>query len=361
VIGDEPELPYDRPPLSKQVLAGQWEEDKLPLRRDERAEFEMRLGTRATGLDVAARRLTLSDGDRMAFDGLVIATGARPRTIPGTPPLEGLHTLRTLDDCRRLRKAFARRPRVIVIGAGFIGSEVAATARGLGLEVTVLEALPVPLSRALGEEMGALCGQLHLDHGTDLRLGIGVSGFRGTKQVEGLMLADGTIIEAEVVVVGVGVAPVTGWLEGSGLTVNDGVVCDDRCRALGGDGAVVAAGDVARWHHPTFGSLRVEHWTNAVEQATAAATGLLKGDEAPPFAPIPYFWSDQYDTKIQYVGHADPADEVTVVEGDVTERRFVAAYGRGGRMTAALAFNRPSRIMAYRAMIGAGAAFPPQV
>jgi 3-phenylpropionate/trans-cinnamate dioxygenase ferredoxin reductase component len=297
----------------------------------------------------------------MHFDGLIIATGATPRTIPGTPPLEGLYTLRTLEDCRRLREAFSRRPRVIVIGAGFIGSEVAATARGLGLEVTVLEALPVPLSRALGERMGALCGQLHADHGTDLRVGVGVSGFRGTREVQGVMLADGTTIDAEVVVVGVGVAPVTDWLAGSGLTVHDGVVCDERCRALGGDGVVVAAGDVARWNHPMFGPMRVEHWTNAVEQGAAAATTLLKGDDAPPFAPVPYFWSDQYDTKIQYVGHADPADDVMVMEGDPTERKFVAAYGRGGRMTAALAFNRPSRIMAYRAMIGAGAPFPPKV
>jgi len=166
-------------------------------------------------------------------------------------------------------------------------------------------------------------------------------------------------IEAEVVVVGVGVAPVTGWLEGSGLTIDNGVVCDDRCRAIGGGGAIVAAGDVARWDHPRFGTMRIEHWTNAVEQAGAAAAALLKGDDAPPFDPVPYFWSDQYDTKIQYVGHAAGDDPVIVVEGDPADRKFVAVYGRGGRTVAALAFNRPSRIMAYRAMIAAGASFPP--
>jgi NADPH-dependent 2,4-dienoyl-CoA reductase/sulfur reductase-like enzyme len=342
------------------VLSGQWDEDKLPLRRDERADFEMHLGTRVTGLDAAGRRLTLEGGERVAFDGLVIATGAAPRMIPGTPPLDGVFTLRTIDDCRQLRDAFAAGPSVVVIGAGFIGSEVAATARGLGLDVTVLEALPVPLGRVLGTEMGALAGQLHSDHGTDLRLGLGVSGFRGTSRVEGVLLTDGTLIDADVVVVGVGVAPVTGWLEGSGLTIDDGVVCDDRCRAVGGGGAIVAAGDVARWDHTRFGRMRVEHWTNAVEQAAAAAVTLLKGDEAPPFAPIPYFWSDQYDTKIQYVGHAGPEDDVVVVEGDPAERKFVAAYGRGGRTIAALAFSRPSRIMVYRKLIEQGAPFPPE-
>ena len=341
------------------MLSGKWDEDKLPLRRDERTEFELRPGTRVAALDAGGRRLTLEGGETVPFDGLVIATGAAPRVIPGTPDLEGLYTLRTLEDCRALREAFATGPRVVVIGAGFIGSEVAATARGLGLEVTVLEALPVPLGRVLGDDMGALCGQLHEDFGTDLRVGLGVSGFRGTKRVEAVVLADGSVLEADVVVVGVGVAPTTGWLEGSGLTLENGVVCDDRCRAVGGGGAIVAAGDVARWEHPVFGTMRVEHWTNAVEQATAAAAALLRGDEAPPFSPVPYFWSDQYDTKIQYVGHAGPDDQVMVVEGDPAERRFVAAYGRGGRMVAALAFNRPARIMAYRAMIEQGAQFPP--
>ena len=359
VLGDEAHEPYDRPPLSKQVLTGAWDESKTVLRRIDDAAFDLRLGVRATGLDVAGRRVTLAGGEEVPFDGLVIATGSTPRLIPGTPHLEGIHTLRTLDDCRALRAAFAAAAHVVVIGAGFIGSEVAASARALGLEVTVLEALPVPLQRVLGREMGAHCETLHRDHGTHVRLGVGVAGFAGSHRVEAVHLADGSTLEAEVVVVGVGVRPCTDWLDGSALTIDDGVVCDSRCRAVGGDGVVVAAGDVARWDHPRFGSMRVEHWTNAATQAGAAARALLLGDGAEVYEPMPYFWSDQYDTKIQYVGHAGGDDAVEVVEGDVAERRFVAAYGRGGRTVAALSFNRPSRIHAYGALIAAGTAFPP--
>jgi 3-phenylpropionate/trans-cinnamate dioxygenase ferredoxin reductase subunit len=360
-VGEEAHQPYDRPPLSKQVLEGRWDVDRLPLRQEEGTGIDYLLGTRASALDVPNRRLTLDTGEVLPFDGLVIATGAAPRMIPGTPPLEGLHTLRTLEDCVALCRAFDAGPRVVVIGAGFIGAEVASSARYRGLEVTVLEALPVALGRVLGPDIGARCGQLHLDHGADLRLGVGVSGFRGTRRVEAVALVDGTVVDADLVVVGVGVAPVTGWLKGSGLTIDNGVVCDSRCRALGGEGAIVAAGDVARWEHPRFGNIRVEHWTNAVEQAQAAAATLLRGDEAPEFEPVPYFWSDQYETKIQYVGHAGPDDEVRVMEGDPDDGKFVAAYGRAGRTMAALSFSRPARIMAYRAAIAKGVAFPPEL
>jgi NADPH-dependent 2,4-dienoyl-CoA reductase/sulfur reductase-like enzyme len=209
--------------------------------------------------------------------------------------------------------------------------------------------------------MGPLVEQVHRDHGTDVRLGAGVSGFGGTHRVEGIRLSDGSLLPADVVVVGVGVAPNTAWLDGSGVPVDNGVVCDERCRVVGTDGRIVAAGDVARWEHPRFGTIRIEHWSNAAEQAVAAARALLHGDAAPAYDPIPYFWSDQYDVKIQYVGHATGNDEVVVVEGDVAERKFVAAYGRAGRTVAALSFNRPARIMKYMAMIDAGAPFPPEV
>src|SRR3954462_13699151 len=236
VIGAEPHLPYDRPPLSKQVLSGNWELDRIALRSigKEISELDVdwRLGVAATGLDLAARAVELADGTHVAFDGLLIATGTAVRTLPGQPTLGGLHTLRTLDDCLALRHELDREPeRVVVVGAGFIGAEVAATARERGLEVTLLEALSTPLQRALGDRMGNVCADIHRDHGVDLRLNTGVEGFDddGHGRLTGVRLTDGTTIAADVAVVGVGVVPNTGWLEGSGLTIDNGVVCDDTC------------------------------------------------------------------------------------------------------------------------------------
>ncbi len=296
-IGDEPHLPYDRPPLSKELLAGEWEPEQITLRKQpyDDLDLDIRLRCRATGLDVVERAVELEGDQRLAFDGLVIATGARPRTLPDTPPLDGIFVLRTLDDCLAIRARLNARPRVVVIGAGFIGSEVAATCRGRGLDVTVLEMLPVPMARGVGPVIGDVCGQLHRDHSVDLRCG--------------------------------------------------------TCVAAPG---IVAAGDVARWPNPLFDgeSMRVEHWTNATEQGVAAARRLLAGDaEAEPFAPVPFVWSDQYDEKIQVVGciHAD--DEVVVADGSFAERRFVALYGRDDRLVAALGFSRPRLVMQYRRMI----------
>jgi NADPH-dependent 2,4-dienoyl-CoA reductase/sulfur reductase-like enzyme len=353
LIGAEDAMPYDRPPLSKQVLAGKWEPDRAQLRAAadvESLEVDLRLGRQATGLDLERGEVALDGGDRVPFDGLVIATGASPRWLVDRPELAGVHVLRTLQDCLAVRAELELGPRVVVVGAGFIGSEVAATCRGRGLEVTILEALPVPLGRALGDEMGAVCGTLHGDHGVDLRVGMGVAGFEGTGRVEGVRLADGSVVAADLVVVGVGVTPNTQWLESSGLEINNGVVCDATCLAAPG---VVAAGDVARWHNPLFGaSMRVEHWSNASEQGTHAARTLLAGPEAAaPFAPVPYFWSDQYDIKIQYVGYNQPDDEVRIVHGSVEDRRFVAAYGRGGRIVGALGFNAPRVLMQYNRLV----------
>jgi NADPH-dependent 2,4-dienoyl-CoA reductase/sulfur reductase-like enzyme len=354
LVGAEEHLPYDRPPLSKQVLAGTWEPDRIWL-KDEDAfaslDVEAHLGRRATDLDLDERAVVLHGGTRLGFDGLLVATGARPRHLPDTADLGGVHVLRTLEDCLSLRRAFDKGPRVVVVGAGFIGSEVAATARTLGLDVTVLEALPVPLETGLGQAMGRVCGQLHRDHGVDLRCDASVAGFDGNGRVERVSLADGSAVEADLVVVGVGVMPNTSWLESSGLTVNNGVVCDERC-ATGAPG-VYAAGDVARWHNPLFDEdMRVEHWTNASDQGVVAAQNLLAGpDGGEPYAPVPYFWSDQYDTKIQLVGHPRPGDEVRVVRGSVEDGRFVAIYGRHGRLRAALAFSSPRPLMAYRRLI----------
>jgi NADPH-dependent 2,4-dienoyl-CoA reductase/sulfur reductase-like enzyme len=359
-VGAEPVLPYDRPPLSKQVLQGTWEPEKTELR--DQPQYDVlgvtwHLGRRATGLDPAARTVTLDDGEPLAYDGLVIATGATPRWLPGSAGLEGVYVLRTLEECLALRAEFERASRVCVVGAGFIGAEVAASARQRGLDVTVLEALPAPLARAFPAEMGAACAALHLDHGVDLRCGVTVDGFEGDGRVTGVRLGDGTVVEADVVVVGVGVVPETGWLESSGLALDNGVVCDSTC-ATGAPG-VVAAGDIARWPNNLFGeTMRVEHWSNAVEQGAAAAKRLLAGPgEAVDFSPVPYFWSDQYDAKIQFLGRCCPTDDVRIVNGSVDERRFVALFGRDGRLVGALAFSRPRLLMAYRKLLAAKTSF----
>jgi 3-phenylpropionate/trans-cinnamate dioxygenase ferredoxin reductase subunit len=353
-IGAEATLPYDRPPLSKQVLQGTWEPEQANLREAahyETLQVDWHLGRRATSLDLDQRTVVLDDGEAVAFDGLVIATGATPRTLPDTPPLAGIFVLRTLEDCLALCKELEGGPRVCVVGAGFIGAEVAASCRSRGLDVTVLEALPAPLARAFPAAMGAACSALHRDHGVDLRTSVGVEGFEGTGRVERVNLAGGGSVPADVVVVGVGVVPATGWLESSGLELRDGVVCDETC-ATAAPG-VVAAGDVARWPNPLFGEeMRIEHWSNAVEQGEAAAKRLLAAEgEAEPFAPVPYFWSDQYDTKIQFLGRAAPDDTVAVVDGSLDDGRFVALFGRAGRLVGALAFKRPRQLMAYRRLI----------
>ena len=358
LIGAENHLPYDRPPLSKQVLAGDWEPERAALTDPEELEedgIEARLGVRATALDLAARELTLHTGETVEFDGLVIATGARCRTMPGTEGISGVHVLRSLDDCLALRADFEAMPqRVVVVGAGFIGAEVAATARGRGLDVTMVEALPTPLSRVLGDEMGEVCAEVHRDHGVDLRTAVGVERISGDGRVERVTLSDGSTIDADVVVVGIGVIPNTEWLDGSGLEVDDGVVCDASCLAAD---RVTAAGDVARWPNELFGeTMRVEHWDNAAQQGAHAARRLLD-TAVGPFTPVPWFWSDQYDRKIQLAGRVRGDDEVRVVTGSVEERRFAAIYGRAGRIVGVLGFNRPRHVMRYRALIEQRASF----
>jgi 3-phenylpropionate/trans-cinnamate dioxygenase ferredoxin reductase component len=371
VVGAEPHAPYDRPPLSKQVLRGDWPVERTALAVTaegglDSLDLDWRLGERATALDLAGRTVTLAGGGTVPWDGLVVATGAAPRELPGTADLAGVHTLRTVDDCLAIRAELdGGATRVVVVGAGFIGAEVAASCRVRGCDVTVLEALPVPLGRALGDEMGAVMGDLHRDHGVEVRLGTGVAGFEGdgAGRVARLRLADGGAIDADVVVVGIGVSPVTGWLEGSGLALDDGVVCDATTLAAPG---VVAAGDVARWPSHRFGELmRVEHWDNAVTMGAHAGRRLLEelagraGPGAPvePYDPVPWFWSDQYDRKIQLAGRSSAADEVRVVDGDPAERRFVALYRRGDRITGVLSMNRPRVLMAYRSLVERGASW----
>jgi len=361
LVGAEPHLPYDRPPLSKELLAGAQEATGIGLRRDpyDALELDLRLGRRAVALDTVGRVVELDDGARVACDGVVLATGATPRALPGTPDLDGIFTLRTVDDALAIRERLADARHVVVVGAGFIGSEVASTCRRRGLDVTVLEALPVPLVRGLGPVLGAALGHLHRAEGVDLRCDATVAGFEGETQVEAVLLGDGSTVTADLVVVGIGVFPETGWLDRSGLTLDDGVVCDETCLAAPG---VVAAGDVARWPNPLFDGtvMRLEHWTNAVEQGVHAAETLLRhaeGETGAAFAPVPYVWSDQYDTKIQTVGHVGPDDDVEIAHGTLEEGRCVALFGRAGRLVGALGFTRPRHVMQYRQMIARRASF----
>jgi 3-phenylpropionate/trans-cinnamate dioxygenase ferredoxin reductase subunit len=359
LIGNEPHAPYDRPPLSKKYLAGDLDDDRLALTTAEKLAdlgLDLCLGCSATGLDMADRTLEV-DGVAEPFDGLVIATGARCRTLPGTAGLAGVHTLRTRDDAAAIRDAMADGARrMMVVGAGFIGAEVASTAIGRGIEVTMVEALDAPFGRVLGIEMGAVMADVHRHHGVDLRTGVGVAEVLGDGHVTGVRLADGVTLDVDLLVVGIGVIPNTDWLEGSGLALDDGVVCDETCLAAPG---VVAAGDVARWYNERYGeSMRVEHWDNAVQQGVHAARRLLLSDgEATPFAPVPWFWSDQYDRKIQLAGRPHPDDEVRVVAGSTAEHRFAAFYGRDGRFTAALGMNRPRQVMQSKGLLEAGASW----
>ncbi len=355
MVGDEPHLPYDRPPLSKQVLAGTTAPEDIALVPAsgplEGLELDWRLGATATGLDLEGRSVLLGGGERLPYDGLVIATGATPKRLPGTDHLDGVHTLRTIDDCLAVRSAVsAGLRRVAVVGAGFIGAEVAATCRGLGIEVSLIEALPIPLERGLGPKMGEVVADLHRDHGVDVRLGVGVVRIEGGDRVERVRLTDGTVLEVDLVVVGIGVTPNTGWLEGSGLTLDDGVLCDATCLAAPG---VVAAGDVARWPNRRFGEvMRVEHWDNAIDMGTHAARTLLAGPGGGvAYEPVPWFWSDQYDRKIQLAGRGGKDDHVEVVSGSVEERRFVAFYGRAGRIVGVLGMSQPAKVMRWRSLV----------
>jgi NADPH-dependent 2,4-dienoyl-CoA reductase/sulfur reductase-like enzyme len=359
VIGAESHLPYDRPPLSKKLLSGEWESDRIELRKPDAYEtlgLDLRLGRRATGLDATSQTVQLDDGELISYSSLVIATGAHCRRLPGQPELDGVFTLRTLDDALSIRTALrAGTPKVVVIGAGFIGAEVAATARQLGCEVTIVEALPVPLVRGLGEQMGHACAAVHADHGVNLRLGVGVDRIVGSGRVEQVHLADGSVLDADVVVVGIGVVPSTGWLDGSGLELRDGVVCDASLRT--GAPGVYAAGDIARWPNALYGEeIRVEHWTNASEQGALAAQNALaerRGEELRTYSPVPFFWSDLYDRRIQFLGRAAPDDKVDVVAGSVEERSFVALYSRGDQLRAVLGMNQPKAVMSLRKLLEA--------
>jgi len=352
VVDAQAHQPYDKPPLSKQVLRGEWSADRLTLHDAVDLDADWRLGVAAASFDLATRLLVLADGERLTADGLVVATGAAPRRLPGTEGVRGIHVVRTLDDALAIRAAVeggARR--AVVIGAGFIGGEVAASLCLDGLDVTLVEAMPVPLERAVGPVVGGLMADIHRDHGVDVRLGVGVDRIEDEGgAVRAVVLADGAVLPADLVVVGIGVFADTGWLEGSGVELDDGVVCDETLLAAPG---VVAAGDVARWlSRRARGLARVEHWEHAIAGGQAAARRLLVGDGlAEVFDPVPWFWSDQFDRKLQLAGRGGAGHQFEIVHGSLEERRFVGMYGHDGLLTGVLGMNRPRHVMQLRTLV----------
>ncbi|MFD8614180.1 NAD(P)/FAD-dependent oxidoreductase [Streptomyces sp. NPDC059631] len=351
LVGDEPHMPYNRPPLSKEVLAGRASFASLALRpRPAVHDVRWRLGTRVVRADLDRRTVTLADGETLPYGGLVVATGTRPRRLSCPGPRAGRHTVRTLDDARGLRTALARPgARVVVVGAGFIGCEVAATAVALGAaEVTVVDPLPLPMVRPLGELLATALLARHERRGVRFALGTGVTAFTGDDHVTGAVLADGTVLAADVVVESVGSLPNTEWLDGNGLDLTDGVRTDAHLRA-GGRPDVIAVGDVARFPNARYDGVprRVEHWSMPSDTARHAArtlTAHLTGTEEAraPFAPLPTFWSDQHDVRLQCFGApALGLDDVRVLDGDPAGD-LVVGYHRGRRLVGVAALGGPA-------------------
>ncbi len=361
LINGEKFPPYDRPPLSKRFLSDNWDDDRIALRKaDDLKSLNLNFlnNTSAQMLDTASNTIQLSDGKSLEYDGIIIATGCLVRAIPNQPSAKNLVMLRTLEDAHQLRSQLRPGARVVIIGAGFIGLEVASTAKNLGCEVTVLEGSPAPLIRGLGQEMGAKFADFHRARGVDVRCGVKVEGFTEEGGVVSQVIVDDVAIEADVVVVGIGVAPNTDWLEGSGLKIDNGIVCDEYLNA--GVANVFAAGDVVRWPNAASGPLgspevmRIEHWTNAVEQGVASATNLLaflNGDAQTPFESVPFFWSDQFDKRIQFMGRSHPEDIVEMITGSFEDGKFIAAYGHGDQLCGVLGLSMPKPVMMSRAVL----------
>jgi 3-phenylpropionate/trans-cinnamate dioxygenase ferredoxin reductase subunit len=360
LLGAEPDRPYERPPLSKQYLRHEWSRDKVflhPAEYYDQQHIELRLGQRVQRVAASEKRVALDTGTHIAYDKLLIATGVSPRRllVPGGN-LEGVEYLHTLRDADTLATTLKHAPRVVMVGAGFIGSEVAASARMLGCQVTMLEATPVPLLHALGEQMGAVYAGFHRDHGVDLRLGEGIAAFRGVGRLEEAVTTSGAHIPCDLAIVGIGVAPVVDFVEGSGLALNNGIITDELCRTSVSD--IFAAGDVANWWHPMLRErMRVEHFDNADNQGKAAARSMLGRGE--PYAPTLYFWSDQYDLSLEYAGHATRWDQI-ILRGNPDQRSFSAFYLQEGRIKACLSVNRSADLASARGLIAGGGAVEPR-
>jgi 3-phenylpropionate/trans-cinnamate dioxygenase ferredoxin reductase subunit len=351
IVSDETHLPYDRPPLSKEVLRKEVDDVALKPREfyDEN-NIVLRLGSAATSLDTAAQTVTLADGTVLGYDELVIATGLVPRRIPAIPDLEGIRVLRSFDESMALRQHATEAKRAVVIGAGFIGCEVAASLRSLGVDVVLVEPLPTPLAAVLGEQIGGLVARLHRDEGVDVRTGVSVAQVHGQGHVDSVVLSDGTELAADLVVVGIGSRPATEWLDGSGVAVDNGVICDEVGRTTAPK--VWALGDVASWRDATGHQARVEHWSNVADQARVVVPAML-GQDVPSAAVVPYFWSDQYDVKIQCLGEPEATDIVHLVEDD--GRKFLAYYERDGVVVGVVGGGMAGKVMKVRAKIAAAA------
>lgn len=350
VVSDEQHPPYDRPPLSKEVLQDSARGfDDVALKP---AEFyadndvTLRLGVAATSLDAAAQTVSMADGTVLGYDDLVIATGLVPKRIPSFPDLAGIRVLRSLDDALDLRDHARSARRAVIVGAGFIGCEVAASLRKLGVGVVLVEPQPAPLAGVLGERIGELVARLHRSEGVDVRTGVGVAEVRGKDAVQAVVLSDGTELDADLVVVGIGSRPATDWLVGSGVALDNGVLCDEVGRTS--EPHVWALGDVASWRDETGHQVRVEHWSNVADQARVLVPAML-GQDIPSPVVVPYFWSDQYDVKIQCLGEPAAGDVVHVVEDD--GRKFLAYYERDGVLTGVVGGGMPGKVMKARAKI----------
>jgi NADPH-dependent 2,4-dienoyl-CoA reductase/sulfur reductase-like enzyme len=357
IVSDEQHLPYDRPPLSKDVLhdsgRGIGDVTLKPAEFYADNDIALRLGAAAQSVDTAAKTLTLNDGFVLDYDDLVIATGLEPKRIPSFPDLAGIRVLRSFDEAVALREHAASARRAVIIGAGFIGCEVAASLRKLGVEVVLVEPQPAPLAGVLGEQIGELVARLHRAEGVDVRTGVGVAevlGSEGAAAVIGVILTDGSELDADLVVVGIGSRPATDWLVGSGVTLDNGVICDEVGRTS--EPHVWALGDVASWRDSDGHQVRVEHWSNVAEQARVMVPTML-GLEAPTLAVVPYFWSDQYDVKIQCLGEPRAGDVVHIVDDD--GRKFLAYYERDGALAGVVGGGMPGKVMKARAKVAAGA------
>ena len=353
IVSAEKHLPYDRPPLSKDVLhdTGKGLHDVLlrPAEFYDDNDIALLLGTAAQSLDTAARTVTLTDDRVLDYDELVIATGLEPKRIPSLD-LAGVRVLRSFDEALALREHATSARRAVIVGAGFIGCEVAASLRTLGVEVALVEPQPTPLAAVLGERIGELVARVHRAEGVDVRTGVGVAAVRGDTEVSAVELTDGTVLDADLVVVGIGSRPATDWLVGSGVALDNGVLCDEVGRTS--EPHVWALGDVASWRDAHGHQIRVEHWSNVADQARVMVPSML-GQEPPEVVAVPYFWSDQYDVKIQCLGEPSPDDIVHVTEDD--GRKFLAYYERDGVLVAVVGGGMPGKVMKARAKIAAGA------
>ncbi len=351
IVSDEDHLPYDRPPLSKEVLRAETDDVTLkPAEFYDEHNITMLLGKGARSVDTDAKTVTLTDGGTIGYDELIIATGLVPKRIPSFPDLPGIHVLRNFDESLKLRSEADSASSAVVVGAGFIGCEVAASLRKRGIDVVLVEPQPAPLASVLGEQIGELVARLHRAEGVDVRCGVGVAEVLGTEKVEKVKLSDGTALDADLVDVGIGSSPATSWLEGTGIEVDNGVVCDAVGRASAPH--VWAIGDVASWRHTLGHQVRVEHWSNVADQARVLVPAML-GHEAPATVSVPYFWSDQYDVKIQCLGEPEATDIVHVVEDD--GRKFLAFYERDGVVAGVVGGGMPGKVMKVRNKIATGA------